>query len=71
MNFARSVEGRYGLDALHPRLAAQREGVVRVATVGAVYEIIKTNRGRSDSADRFSADLSPRGELTLVTTECV
>ncbi|KAL8713861.1 MAG: hypothetical protein Q9220_002006 [cf. Caloplaca sp. 1 TL-2023] len=57
VNFARLAEEQYGFDALHPRLAAQRERLARVAAAGAAIENAhKTGSGRS--ADEMSVDLS-------------
>ena len=57
VNFARLAEEQYGFDALHPRLAAQRERLARVAAAGAALENVhKTESGRS--ADEMSVDLS-------------
>jgi hypothetical protein len=38
VNFARLAEDKYGFAALHPRLAAQKERLARVAAVGAALE---------------------------------
>lgn len=38
INFARMAEEKYGFAALHPRLAAQKERLARVAAVGAALE---------------------------------
>ncbi|KAL8735555.1 MAG: hypothetical protein Q9166_000723 [cf. Caloplaca sp. 2 TL-2023] len=57
VNFARLAEEQYGFDALHPRLAAQRERLARVAAAGAALEHAhKTGSGRS--VDEMSVDLS-------------
>lgn len=57
VNFARLAEEQYGFDALHPRLAAQRERLARVAAAGAALEHAhKSGSGRS--ADEMSVDLS-------------
>ncbi|KAL8804521.1 MAG: hypothetical protein Q9182_002529 [Xanthomendoza sp. 2 TL-2023] len=57
VNFARLAEEQYGFDALHPRLAAQRERLARVAAAGAALENAhKSGSGRS--ADEMSVDLS-------------
>ena len=60
VNFARLAEERYGFDALHPRLAAQRERLARVAALGAALENAgKVNVGsEAQSADEMSVDLS-------------
>lgn len=54
INFARLAEERYGFDALHPRLAAQRERLARIAAAGAALE----KGSGSGSADEMSVDLS-------------
>ncbi|KAI9717368.1 MAG: hypothetical protein M1812_004720 [Candelaria pacifica] len=54
VNFARMAEERYGFNALHPRLAAQRERLARVAAAGAALE----KASGSGSADDMSLDLS-------------
>ncbi|MCJ1256370.1 hypothetical protein MMC24_004191 [Lignoscripta atroalba] len=62
VNFARMAEERYGFNALHPRLAAQRERLARVAAAGAALENAgKAGTGQSGSgmsADEMSVDLS-------------
>lgn len=55
VNFTRLAEERYGWDALHPRLAAQRERLARVAAAGAALEKSGSNK---DSGDEMSVDLS-------------
>ena len=57
VNFARLAEEQYGFDALHPRLAAQRERLARVAAAGAALENAHKN-GSTRSADEMSVDLS-------------
>ncbi|KAI9877409.1 MAG: hypothetical protein M1830_003999 [Pleopsidium flavum] len=54
INFARMAEERYGFNALHPRLAAQRERLARIAAAGAALE----KGSGSGSADEMSLDLS-------------
>ncbi len=54
VNFARMAEEHYGFNALHPRLAAQRERLARVAAAGAAIE----KAAGSGSADDMSLDLS-------------
>lgn len=54
INFARLAEERYGFHALHPRLAAQRERLARIAAAGAALE----KGSGSGSADEMSVDLS-------------
>ena len=60
INFARLAEERYGFNALHPRLAAQRERLARVAAAGAALENAekKAANGSGMSADDMSVDLS-------------
>ncbi|MCJ1246545.1 hypothetical protein MMC30_003753 [Trapelia coarctata] len=53
VNFAHMAEERYGFNALHPRLAAQRERLAKVAAAGALLE--KTSNG---GASGVSADES-------------
>lgn len=54
VNFTRMAEERYGWDALHPRLAAQRERLARVAAAGAALE----KSGHKESGDEMSLDMS-------------
>ncbi|KAI9825187.1 MAG: hypothetical protein M1819_000592 [Sarea resinae] len=56
INFARMAEERYGFNALHPRIAAQRERLARVAAAGAALE--KAAGSGTGSADDMSLDLS-------------
>ena len=58
VNFTRLAEEKYGFDALHPRLAAQRERLARVAAAGAALERAKKEGGSGMSADEMSVDLS-------------
>lgn len=58
VNFTRLAEERYGFNALHPRLAAQRERLAKVAAAGAALENAHKNGGNSGSADDMSVDLS-------------
>lgn len=55
VNFMRMAEDRYGWDALHPRLAANRDRKARIAAAAASLE--KTESGR-ESGDEMSVDLS-------------
>ncbi|KAL9034566.1 MAG: hypothetical protein Q9214_006989, partial [Letrouitia sp. 1 TL-2023] len=57
VNFAQLAEEQYGFDALHPRLAAQRERLARVAAAGAAIEN-SSKAGSGRSADEMSVDLS-------------
>ncbi|CAF9923385.1 MAG: hypothetical protein ALECFALPRED_002370 [Alectoria fallacina] len=58
VNFTRLAEERYGFNALHPRLAAQRERLARVAAAGAALENATKSGGNSGSGDEMSVDLS-------------
>ena len=58
VNFTRLAEERYGFNALHPRLAAQRERLARVAAAGAALENVHKSGGNSGSGDEMSVDLS-------------
>lgn len=61
VNFARLAEAQYGFNALHPRLAAQRERLARVAAAGAALENAGKAHGPSgsgQSADEMSLDAS-------------
>ena len=53
INFSRLAEEQYGWDALHPRLAAQRDRLARVAAAGAALE---RNGSSKDSGDEMSLD---------------
>ncbi|KAF4472531.1 histone promoter control 2 (HPC2) [Fusarium albosuccineum] len=55
VNFMRMAEDRYGWDALHPRLAANRDRKARIAAAAASLE--KAESGR-ESGDEMSVDLS-------------
>ena len=57
INFARAAEEKYGFDALHPRLAAQRARLARVAAAGAALENAQKRAGSGVSADDASEDL--------------
>ncbi|KAH8687276.1 putative histone promoter control protein 2 [Tricladium varicosporioides] len=52
------AEERYGWDALHPRLAAQRDRLARVAAAGAALE---RNGSSRDSGDDMSLDSEAEG----------
>ncbi|KAH6682666.1 hypothetical protein B0J14DRAFT_130047 [Halenospora varia] len=58
INFTRMAEERYGWDALHPRLAAQRDRLARVAAAGAALE---RNGSSRDSGDDMSLDSEAEG----------
>ncbi|MCJ1285733.1 hypothetical protein MMC26_005074 [Xylographa opegraphella] len=63
VNFARMAEERYGFNALHPRLAAQRDRLARVAAASALLEKVSSNGGGLSgsggaSADEMSVELS-------------
>lgn len=55
VNFLRLAEDRYGWDALHPRLAANRDRKARIAAAAANLERIESGR---ESGDEMSVDLS-------------
>jgi hypothetical protein len=59
VNFTRLAEEQYGWDALHPRLAAQRDRLARVAAAGAALERNSANR---ESGDEMSLDSEGEGE---------
>ncbi|KAK1757262.1 HPC2-domain-containing protein [Echria macrotheca] len=56
VNFMRMAEETYGWDALHPRLAANRERKARIAAASAALEKEKNGSGR-DSGDEMEEDL--------------
>lgn len=58
VNFTRLAEEQYGWDALHPRLAAQRDRLARVAAAGAALE---RNGSSKDSGDDMSLDSEGEG----------
>ncbi|CAG8954154.1 hypothetical protein HYFRA_00005773 [Hymenoscyphus fraxineus] len=58
INFTRLAEELYGWDALHPRLAAQRDRLARVAAAGAALE---RNGSGKDSGDDMSLDSEGEG----------
>lgn len=58
VNFTRLAEDQYGWDALHPRLAAQRDRLARVAAAGAALERNATSR---ESGDEMSLDSDAEG----------
>ncbi|KAH7015161.1 hypothetical protein EDB80DRAFT_568050 [Ilyonectria destructans] len=55
VNFMRMAEDRYGWDALHPRLAANRDRKARIAAAAASLEKVESGR---ESGDEMSVDLS-------------
>ena len=57
INFSELAEKRYGFNALHPRLAAQRKRLADVAALGAAIENSHKN-GSGMSTDEKSVDLS-------------
>jgi hypothetical protein len=59
VNFARMAEEAYGWDALHPRLAAQRDRLARVAAAGAALE---RNGSSKESGDGDEMSLDSEGE---------
>lgn len=58
INFTKLAEEQYGWDALHPRLAAQRDRLARVAAAGAALERSGSNR---ESGDEMSLDSEGEG----------
>ncbi|KAM5464982.1 HIR complex subunit [Microsporum audouinii] len=57
INFARMAEEQYGFDALHPRIAAQKERRARVAAASAVLEKSeRAGRGESGAEDDLSLE---------------
>ena len=58
VNFTRLAEEQYGWDALHPRAAAQRDRLARVAEVSAALERNGSNR---ESGDEMSLDSEGEG----------
>ncbi|KAH9204818.1 hypothetical protein DL95DRAFT_494487 [Leptodontidium sp. 2 PMI_412] len=63
VNFTRLAEEQYGWDALHPRLAAQRDRLARVAAAGAALE---RNGSSKDSGDDMSLDSEAEGECSNI-----
>lgn len=57
VNFTRLAEEQYGWDALHPRAAAQRDRLARVAEVSAALE----RNGSKESGDEMSLDSEGEG----------
>ena len=57
INFSELAERRYGFNALHPRLAAQRKRLADVAALGEAIEN-STKNGSGMSTDDRSVDLS-------------
>ena len=55
VNFMRLAEDRFGWDALHPRLAANRDRKARIAAAAASLEKVESGR---ESGDDMSVDLS-------------
>ena len=60
INFAQIAEEKYGFAALHPRLAAQRERLARVAAAGAILEksTNASRAGRTSTGDSGDDDVS-------------
>lgn len=56
VNFMRMAEDRYGWDALHPRLAANRDRKARIAAATAALEKEKNGSGR-DTGDEMDEDI--------------
>ena len=62
VNFLRLAEDQYGWDALHPRLAANRDRKARIAAATAALD--KTGSGR-DTGDEMSEELSEVGDSNV------
>ncbi|KAN0071917.1 hypothetical protein V8E54_009646 [Elaphomyces granulatus] len=58
VNFARMAEEKYGFAALHPRLAAQRERLARVAAASAALEKSENGTKGVSAGDSAEEDLS-------------
>ena len=56
INFARLAEEKYGMNALHPKLALHRDRLARVAAAGAALE--NASKANGTSADEMSLDVS-------------
>jgi len=65
VNFMRMAEERYGWDALHPRLAANRERKARIAAASAALEKEKNSSGR-DTGDEMDEDIQSDAENSNV-----
>ncbi|KAK5662561.1 hypothetical protein OQA88_8473 [Cercophora sp. LCS_1] len=65
VNFMRMAEERYGWDALHPRLAANRERKARIAAASAALEKEKNGSGR-ETGDEMDEDLQSDGDNSNV-----
>lgn len=63
VNFTRLAEAAYGWDALHPRLAAQRDRLARVAAAGAALE---RNGTKESGDDDMSLDSDNEGDNSNV-----
>ncbi|KAK3376672.1 hypothetical protein B0T24DRAFT_523918 [Lasiosphaeria ovina] len=63
VNFLRMAEERYGWDALHPRLAANRERKARIAAASAALE--KSGSGR-ESGDEMDEDIQSDADVSNV-----
>ena len=61
VNFMRMAEESYGWDALHPRLAANRERKARIAAASAALEKEKNGSGR-ETGDEMEEDLQSDGD---------
>jgi hypothetical protein len=65
VNFMRMAEERYGWDALHPRLAANRERKARIAAASAALEKEKNGSGR-ETGDEMEEDLQSDADASNV-----
>jgi hypothetical protein len=63
VNFTRLAEERYGWEAVHPRLAAQR---ARLAQVAAAGDVIEKNTTRGESEYEKSLDILEEGDGSSV-----
>lgn len=67
INFARMAEEQYGFAALHPRLAAQRERLARVAAASAALEktekVAKGISAGESAEEDLSVDAEPDSDL--------
>jgi hypothetical protein len=74
ISFARLAEEKYGFAALHPRLAAQKERLARVAAAGAALEKNEKGGAARESADEdlsvdIDRDSDVDGDVAMGGTE--
>lgn len=71
ISFARLAEEKYGFAALHPRIAAQKERLARVAAAGAALEKDQKGGGSAlesaedDLSDDIDRDSDADGDITM------